>query len=246
MNMSHVRSMLSAAVFVSLVTPALADVPPTGGSCTVTPPVGEANVTQFTLSCSDWTDADAELPLTYRFAFLDAGGAPIPLSGYSLEGDLLALLPQGADPLGVLPIIAVIRDTSGATTAAPITATVTGAVQDSIAAFASGLGAAVESELDAGNPGTVLELASTIGNDKEEAARADDLLRQQLADRASSLKARAKGLKIARKLVKKLRKTGVVVGDKCSFWDTTEDKWSTQGCRYAVEETITICTCTHL
>jgi hypothetical protein len=234
---------LTASGFVSV---AHADVPPTGGTCQVSPAVGRADSTPFTVACAGWMDRDGEVPLRYRFACLDGMGVPVALSAYSLEPSIHTMLPEGIGALSRLSLIAVVQDASGATTAVSLSVHVVGVGEDSTQAFAAGLADSIERELDGGNPGAVIDYAATIGDNEADAKAGDDALIRQLADRAASLVARAKALRVARKILNKTRKTGIVAGAKCRFWDPDEEIWDSQGCSYQVVDTITTCSCTHL
>ena len=68
--------------------------PPKGGSCTGSPSVGEALVTDFVLSCSNWTDVDT--PLTYEFNHKNEEGK-LALLSFGENKRVVAKLPLG-DP----------------------------------------------------------------------------------------------------------------------------------------------------
>lgn len=66
--------------------------PPTGGTCSITPPSGISLKTDFNLSCSDW-DSDVT-PLTYQFQYqLDNGLYSVIYHG--LNNSVISRLPTG-------------------------------------------------------------------------------------------------------------------------------------------------------
>ncbi|XP_035672187.1 polycystic kidney disease protein 1-like 2 [Branchiostoma floridae] len=67
--------------------------PPTVGSCSVSPENGTAMVTEFTISCAGFSDAD--LPLTYTFLY--STGAERLASVSTATGDVFSVLHTGQD-----------------------------------------------------------------------------------------------------------------------------------------------------
>ena len=66
--------------------------PPRGGACSGKPPVGEALVSDFVLSCSGWRDAD--MPLTYEFNHKNEEGKLVLLS-FGENSHVTVKLPLG-------------------------------------------------------------------------------------------------------------------------------------------------------
>ncbi|XP_066275447.1 polycystin-1-like protein 2 [Branchiostoma lanceolatum] len=69
--------------------------PPTVGSCSVSPENGTAMVTEFTISCSGFSDLD--LPLTYTFLY--STGAERLASVSTVTGDVFSILHTGRDSI---------------------------------------------------------------------------------------------------------------------------------------------------
>ena len=68
---------------------------PTSGECTVSPLNGTTSNTDFTITCSNWTDPDGQIAKYTYFANFLNDQAQIGL-GYSWDGILTTQLPQGA------------------------------------------------------------------------------------------------------------------------------------------------------
>lgn len=241
------RGAFAAAGMLLLSGTAQAELPPTGGKCSVSPAVGHAESTEFTIACSDWVDPEQSQLLTYRFLALVPGSSPVVLAAFGQEATVTTVLPEGSDPSGELRLYAFVRDEAGDTAVVEMSANVVGANQDRVAGFANGIATAVARELESGNPALVLEYAGGLGGeDEEEAGLIEDQIREGLDAQAIELKAQFKGLRASRQILRRIRRKGVVEGEKCSFWDPDELRWDSKGCKYQQVETHTTCLCNHL
>jgi hypothetical protein len=62
--------------------------PPSPGACDVFPRAGAAFGTTFALSCSGWSDAEADVPLTYHFTALRDTGVAYALGADSVNATI--------------------------------------------------------------------------------------------------------------------------------------------------------------
>ncbi|XP_048585280.1 uncharacterized protein LOC5502169 isoform X2 [Nematostella vectensis] len=70
----------------------IVNLPPQFGSCFIDKPTGLANITEFTLSCSDWQDTDT--PLNYEFNYINMFGLATTLY-YGERNTVVTKLPVG-------------------------------------------------------------------------------------------------------------------------------------------------------
>eukprot|EP01006_Ploeotia_vitrea_P041467 TRINITY_DN66533_c5_g3_i1.p1 TRINITY_DN66533_c5_g3~~TRINITY_DN66533_c5_g3_i1.p1 ORF type:complete len:1576 (+),score=688.91 TRINITY_DN66533_c5_g3_i1:275-4729(+) len=93
---------------------------PTSGACDVTPRSGVVFDTKFTLSCADWTDDAADLPLFYSFA-LKSASTTTQLRGFGTSSEMTT---DALQPGVNQTLLATIRDRHGASTTVQFTVTV--------------------------------------------------------------------------------------------------------------------------
>jgi len=95
---------------------------PSGGACAASPSNGYALSTLFTLSCSSWTDAEGDFPLTYTFqANLNSGtngatefvSVASPTQVESIAATLPPVAGTSSNNLGTLRLRAIVTDSLG-------------------------------------------------------------------------------------------------------------------------------------
>lgn len=128
--------------------------PPSGGSCGVSPLVGNALITEFTMSCSGWTAE--ELPLSYSFSVGRQGmpASSTPAASRSTFGVYLAK--------GTYDTFGNVFDSMGTHVASPAVSIF---VNDTVVAPTSGVGTVEDSEVQAMD--NVMERMAQLGQDSQ-------------------------------------------------------------------------------
>ena len=88
---------------------------PSGGTCTSFPTIGFFDTTEFVLSCTDWTDSTASLPLFYSFQVAPSDSPVITLSTFQAINSITTVLPlSSSQGNGSLQVLATIKNRIGA------------------------------------------------------------------------------------------------------------------------------------
>jgi photosystem II stability/assembly factor-like uncharacterized protein len=86
--------------------------PPSGGTFTVIPPTGVAQITPFTFQCAGWSDPD--LPISYQFAYRVGTGPMVFLGPPGPSASAMSMLPVGFPPSYSVTAYSFVSDNLGA------------------------------------------------------------------------------------------------------------------------------------
>jgi hypothetical protein len=149
------------------------NMPPTPGTCTVTPSEGVSLETEFAIQCDGWSDCDSETricdKLKYTFGYTNGGGSPTTLQYVGETNSLdLGTLPGGEGVNSTVDVFAEVVDSYGAVYTTEYSVIVTdkfaGLTESETAAAAENLLSNIDDMANVGDSGGSLALLGNLAS----------------------------------------------------------------------------------